>query len=465
MTEMNHMETAEPKEAGADELVSVLLETVKECFAEGDEQTLRLVLNDEHEADLAAAMRHLSEEEQQIAFRTLALPLAARVMAELDQATASDVSDAISDNEVSDLVQMMAPDDAADTLGVLQVERAERVLDLMADEEAQEARELLSYPEDTGGGIMNPDLISVSEQMTVSDGIDYVRSWVEADEVFYIYVVDAQNRLIGTVSLRRLVLARPDARIGDVMDTDPVSVDVAQDQEEIARAFDRYDYLALPVVSESGELLGQITVDDIVDVLEEEATEDIYEMAGTSREEQGERSVLGVARHRMPWLVVCLGGTLLSGVVIEVFSDLLSKVIALSLFIPAIMAMGGNTGIQTSTVTVRSLAMGQVQVAGALGVLWREIRVALSMGICLGLLATAAGWIWTGGATLGICVGLSMISAVVLSASIGALLPVVFWRLGIDPAVASGPLITTLNDIVSLTVYFCVALGLLGQLS
>lgn len=448
-------------DGGLDETTRVLLETVEECLSDNDPETLRLVLNDVHGADLAEVMKPLGEVERLAVFEVLAPELASQVLSELDTTSVLSVSEAIPDDTVAELVQNMAPDDAADTLGSLPDDLSERVLDLMDEDEAREARDLLEHPPDSGGGIMNPDLVAVAEDLTVSGAIEHLRQWGEADHVFYVYAVDRAGRLLGTVSLRRLVIARPDQQIRSIMDPDPVSVTPAMDQEEIARIFDRYDYLALPVVGEDGRLMGQITVDDIVDVIHEEATEDFYEMAGTSSDELEERSIFGVVRRRMPWLVVCLVGTLLSGGVIEVFSDVLANLIALSLFVPAIMAMGGNTGIQTSTVTVRSLATGQVHLAGTLRLLWREVRVSLVMGSCLGLLVSAVAYVWTGSGVVGACVGLSMISAVVLSASIGAVLPLTFWRLGIDPAVASGPLITTMNDIISLTAYFSLAVILL----
>jgi magnesium transporter len=236
------------------------------------------------------------------------------------------------------------------------------------------------------------------------------------------------------------------------------------DQEEIAEIFADFDLLALPVVDLQGTLVGQVTVDDIVDVIHEEATEDNLKMAATSSAEMEQRSVVAVMRRRLPWLLFCLLGTLLSGGVLDLFSGVLAALSPLVLFVPAIMAMGGNSGIQTSTVTVRSMAMGILHRHEIRQALWREFRVAAGMGLFLGIVVFAVAYLWTGGSTVAPCAGVAMFAAIVLSAILGATIPLVFRAFGIDPAVASGPLITTLNDILSLGIYFGVATALLRLL-
>lgn len=262
---------------------------------------------------------------------------------------------------------------------------------------------------------------------------------------------------MGTVSLRRMLLADREAIMGRLADLEPITVRADMDQEEIAAIFADYDLLALPVVDEQDELIGQVTVDDIVDVIHDEATEDNLKMAATSSREMEEPSALGVARRRLPWLMLCLAGTLLTGGVLDLFSGVLAAFSPLVLFVPAIMAMGGNSGIQTSTVTVRALATGVLH-RGRIGqALWRELRVASGMGLFLGAIVFAVAYLWTDGSAVASCAGLAMFAAVVLSAVIGAVIPLSFRATGIDPAVASGPLITTLNDVLSLIIYFGVA--------
>jgi len=448
--------------ASLQERREVLLETTRELLETGDLKALRLILNSQHPADLAELIPQLEEEEQPQIFEVLAESLAAEVLAEMDTPALRSIAEELDDEELSDLVEEMAPDDAADVLGELPDEQSAKVLELMEAEEAQEVRELLAHEEDTGGGIMTSRLIAVRQEMTVADAIAFLREWAEEEEIFYIYVVDEEEHLLGTVPLKRLIVAAQDTLIRELTDRDPIAVRTDMDQEEIAWVFAEYDLLAVPVVDEEGRLVGRVTVDDIVEVIEAEATEDIYVMAATSSEEREERSVLGVVRRRVPWLLVCLAGTLLSGGVIEVFHETLSRVGALLLFVPAIMAMGGNTGIQTSTVTVRRLATGAMPVGGVLGTLFRELRIALVMGLILGAVVFVVTRVWTGAMLIGGCVGLAMVAAIVFSAALGALIPLFFRGIGVDPAVASGPLITTLNDALSLGIYFTIATLLLN---
>jgi magnesium transporter len=440
----------------------VLLETARESLESGDLATMRLVLNNQHPADLADLFRHLGDGDQQRLLPLIAEPLAARMLAELDTPTLLSVAEGLDHEVLSDLVEEMPPDDAADLLGDLSEEHSERVLELMEGEEVEEVRELLSHPEDTGGGLMTSRLVAVRADMSVASAVAYLRELTDEEHIFYVYVVDEQERLLGTVPIKRLLLAPPGALISDLTRRECISVRADMDQEEIARLFADYDLVALPVVDGEGRLVGQVTVDDVVDVINKEATEDIYGLAGTSAEELEARSIAGVLRRRLPWLLVCLGGSMFSGGVIDGFHE---RVVAASsmllVFAPGIMGMGGNTGIQTSTVTVRSLATGHLKPASLWRNIWRELRVALSIGLILGLLIFGIARVWTGDWLLGSCVGLAMFSSIALASALGAMLPLLFRGAGIDPAVASGPLITTLNDGLSLVVYFTIALALM----
>jgi len=319
----------------------------------------------------------------------------------------------------------MAPDDAADVLADLPGQHGERVLSLMAHPEAQVVRELMEHPEDSGGGIMTSRLVSVAAAATVADAVDLLRARVgeSSEEPLAVFVVD-DDRLVGTVSLHRMLLADSHESMGAIADREPITVRADMGQEEIAEIFADYDLLAMPVVDASGTLVGQVTVDDIVDVIQEEATEDNLKMAATSSEEMEDRSVLSVMRHRLPWLLFCLVGTLLSGGVLDLFSGVLATLSPLVLFVPAIMAMGGNSGIQTSTVTVRSLATGILLPEQVHRALWRELRVATLMGMFLGLVVFAVAYVWTDGSTVAPCAGIAMFAAVVLSAVLGATIPI-----------------------------------------
>lgn len=448
-------------QGGLQERRDVLLETTREALAARDLATLRLVLNSQHAVDLADLLRRLDEEDRTHSLGLLAESLAAGVLAEFDPSTMVSVATQLDDRALSGIVEEMAPDDAADVLADLPGQHGERVLSLMAHPEAQVVRELMEHPEDSGGGIMTSRLVSVAAAATVADAVDLLRARVgESEEPLAVFVVD-DDRLVGTVSLHRMLLADSHESMGAIADREPITVRADMDQEEIAEIFADYDLLAMPVVDASGTLVGQVTVDDIVDVIQEEATEDNLKMAATSSEEMEDRSVLSVMRHRLPWLLFCLVGTLLSGGVLDLFSGVLATLSPLVLFVPAIMAMGGNSGIQTSTVTVRSLATGILLPEQVHRALWRELRVATLMGMFLGLVVFAVAYVWTDGSTVAPCAGIAMFAAVVLSAVLGATIPIVFRAFGIDPAVASGPLITTVNDILSLGIYFGVASALL----
>ena len=396
----------------------------------GDVATLRLVLNSQHAVDLADLLRRLDDGDRKHSLGLLAESLAAGVLAEFDVSTLVSVAAQLDDRALSGIVEQMAPDDAADVLADLSEEHSERILSLMAHGEAQVVRELMKHPEDSGGGIMTSRLVSVAVDATVADAVDHLR-------------------------------ARAGESMGAIADREPITVRADMDQEEIAEIFADYDLLAMPIVDAHGTLVGQVTVDDIVDVIQEEATEDNLKMAATSSEEMEDRSVFGVMRHRLPWLLFCLLGTLLSGGVLDLFSGVLATLSPLVLFVPAIMAMGGNSGIQTSTVTVRSLATGILLPEEVYSALWRELRVAALMGTFLGLVVFAVAYVWTDGSAVAPCAGIAMFAAVVLSAVLGATIPILFRAFGIDPAVASGPLITTVNDILSLSIYFGVASALL----
>ncbi|MCC7263818.1 MAG: magnesium transporter [Candidatus Latescibacteria bacterium] len=439
----------------------ILLETTRESLEAGDLVTMRLVLNNQHPADLADLFGDLDDEDQQRLLPLIAEPLAGRMLAEMDTSTLLSVTENLDHGVLSDLVEEMAPDDAADILGDLPEEHSEKVLELMDGEEAEDIRELLAHPEDTGGGLMTSRLVAVREDMTVASAIAHLRGMTDEEHIFYVYVVDEQDRLLGTAPIKRLLLASQDTLISDLTKRECISVRADMDQEEIARLFADYDLVALPVVDDEGRLVGQVTVDDVVDVINNEATEDIYGMAGTSAEELEARSIGGVLRRRLPWLLVCMGGSMFSGAVIDGYSGIVAASSMLWVFVPGIMGMGGNTGVQTSTVTVRSLATGHLKTGALWANLWREMRVAMSIGVILGLLIYGVARLWSGDAVLGECVGLAMFSSITLASLLGALIPVLFRSVGIDPAVASGPLITTLNDGLSLVVYFTIALGLM----
>jgi magnesium transporter len=355
----------------------------------------------------------------------------------------------------------MAPEEAADLLGGLPDEQAEQVLELMEPQEQQQVQNLLQYPEDSVGGRMRPVLAVVPQDRTAAEAIDMLRTMPPDQPLFYVYVVDEQNRLVGAVSLRGLVTSPPGTVLKDICDRDVIRVPADADQEALAAIFSKYELLAVPVVDAQGRLLGRVTVDDIFDVIEEEVTEDAYKMAGLNEEELGSWSPVRVALARLPWLLICLGGTMLTGVVAYVFRFTIKETIGIVAFIPAIGAMGGNMGLQTSTVAVRGMATGQLDRVSPLRHILKEIGSALLVALTCGSVMGVVARFWVGNPMLGVVVGVAMFAAMSTAAMLGAVLPLLLRRLSIDPAIASGPLLTTVNDSLAQFMYLGLATLLL----
>jgi magnesium transporter len=433
-----------------------------------DDKLLAVALENVHPVEIAQAMRRLNPEDQERVMELLSPEDASESLLALrgiDEGAGIELAEELDTDELSEMLNVMEPDDAADVVADLPEEDAAEVLDLMEDEESRDVQELLKYSEDTAGGIMTSEFTALEENMNTDEAIHYLREHAPGRQIFYVYVTGKAGELLGTVSLDKLITGDPNMRLGDLAIPNVISVTPNIDREEAARLVTQYDMLALPVVDEQNRLLGVITIDDAMDVQQEEATEDIYKLAGTSDDELLSRSVLKVAQIRLPWLFICLAGSLFSGFVIHRFSGTLSQAIAIASFIPAIMAMGGNTGLQSSTATVRGIATGYISLTRIAGVILKEIRTALLMGIVCGIIMAVVAFLWgSGQLVLGLVVGMSIFLAVSLSATLGVLIPITFKRMNVDPAVASGPFITMINDITGLVVYLTLATVLIKHL-
>ena len=345
-------------------------------------------------------------------------------------------------------------------LGELAPEKCEEVLKCMALEDSQKARSALGYPEGTAGRMMNTDYLSRQEGDTAGEAVKRVREASERQIVFYLYVTDRENRLTGVLSLRELLVAPPDSPLKKLMNPEVISVGTGTDQEEMARQVTRYNLLAIPVVDRENRIVGIITFDDVIDVLREEASEDILKLAGAGLPEEElvlYASSLKSARFRLPWLLTALFGTILCAGIIWSFRFTLHEVVALVAFIPVIAAMGGNVGVQSSTVVVRGLATGHIDPAHLWRVFAKELKVGLIMASVCGGIVGGVAYVWHGHGILGVVLGLSMFTAMTFAAAMGSLVPVFLQRQGIDPAVSSGPFVTTLNDITGLSIYLGLA--------
>jgi magnesium transporter len=437
----------------------ILARNLDAFLEEHREGELAGLLAELHPADAAELIMGLEEEEDRsVVFSLLTTEMAPQVLMELPEAEREDLVQTIPAEQLSRIISEMDSDDAADVVGGLDDDEAAEVLGFFKPEESAEVRRLLLYDEDTAGGIMQLELVRAKEDETQQEVVEHIRrAEDEVEGLNYVYVVDRAGRLRGWVTLRRLLLARPDDLVRDLMSDCELVINVHEDQEAVVQKFKKYDSRSSPVVDDQGRLLGRITVDDVFDVFHEEVDEDFYRMAGTSEEEIYSDSVFKISRLRLPWLLANLSGGLVTGYLVWQFKVALRDVLALVTFIPAIMALGGSVGIQSSTIVVRNLALNRLPSGRMAGMFFKELRVALVMGLVCGIGGALVAKLWHGQAILGLVVGLSMFSAIILSSVLGALTPAFFRRLNIDPALAAGPFVTMCNDILGILLYMGIA--------
>jgi magnesium transporter len=439
-----------------DQKLQMLLDTVRRLIRRGAYPNLSKVISKSHPADIAHLFTYLVPKEQQILFNLIEnTETAASVLSELDHNTGALLLEKIGRETITQVLQEMAYDDAVEIIRNLPEDIAEEILSTMQDEHSEEIEQLLQYTEDTAGGIMSTEIFSLPEDTTVQGAIEALQQARDAEMVFYVYVTDDHGHLVGVMSLRQLLAVPPATLLKDVMVTEVIKVRTDKDQEEVAHLVAKYNILAIPVVDEWNKLVGLVTVDDVIDVMREEATEDIYKMAGASQEElmYGFKS-FKVAQLRLPWLVINLFGGLITGYLMWQFKATLNEVIALITFIPVITGMGGNVGGQSATIVVRGFATGHIDFSTLGQVILKELRVGIIMGTVCGVTVALVATLWHGNPFLGLVVGLAMVSAMTVAASMGALAPSFFKRIGIDPAIASSPFVQTANDITGILIYF-----------
>jgi len=442
----------------------ILVESIRRLLRRGATSHLRKIVNKTHAADLSVVFRSLSFSHQRKLFDLIqGAEQKGNLFSELDEDTFQDLVQDIQDGELVDIFETMPTDDVADLISRLPEERSQVILEKMHKDGSEEVEELLQYDDDTAGGIMLPDFVSLSEDITAREAIESLQKEnLEVEMPFYLYVVDQYGKLAGVVSLRQLVVVPPETPLKNFMTTDVFSVQTDMDQEEVAKIVARYDILAVPVVDENHSLVGIVTVDDVIDIFRKEATEDILKMAGVGEEFVETKSIFKSTRLRLPWLFAsCLGG-LFAAFVIGKYEASLSQVAFLAAFIPVIMGMGGNIGTQSSTIVVRGLATGRLHVRDIWKVVTKELAIGLTLGLVYGLLIAGVAQFRYSLVMLATAVALSVLSSMSLAALVGSLVPMAFARINIDPAVATGPFVTTAIDIISVFFYFKIATTLLG---
>ena len=431
-----------------------LIEEVKHFAEQGNRQGLKKLIDDMRAADLADLIEYLDPEERLFIFNLLEPDGAGEVLVEIETPVQERILKDLDNQAITEIVQGLDSDDAADLVGDLPDDRAREIIERVGDEVSEELEKLLPYPEDTAGGIMALEFVAVKADASVKDAIDTIREKrEEVENLYYIWVVDDLGKLVGVISLKDLVLEPTDRKISDIMNPEVISVHVDTDQEEVARLVKKYDLVAIPVVGDDQRLAGRITHDDIIDVIEEEADEDISLMAGVIDQEIAEESTLKISRARLPWLIAGLFGGIIAAAVINQFESSLEKILALSFFFPVIMAMGGSTGTQAATIVVRGMATGDISLVNIGKRLWMEMRVALVNALVCGILLALIVGTWVSDYGLGSVVGLALVLIIVNAGVIGSAVPMALKKWNIDPALATGPFVTTSNDILSLLIY------------
>ncbi len=467
MADVNNIEEV-PR--GAFEVDAVLAADLSELIDAGERGMVLNLTADLYPADLARLLEHLSHERAQLVFSWLGVEQASEVLTELDSGLRSLFLEEAHPERLTELIDELDTDDAVDILSELPEALAEQVIPGLED--AADVRELLAYGEETAGGIMGTEYVAVPAGATVAEATEEVRRHAETVEQLYeLYVVDAEGRLTGWAPLHRLLLARAEAPIASISDADVHAVTPGVDQEQVARIMERYDLVSLPVVDEAGRMIGLITIDDVVDVIRDEAEEDLQIMSGISTgDEEHSDSVFSISRGRLPWLLLGLAGAFLSGSVITGFQDGLQRAWVLAVFIPVVTAMGGNAAVQSAAIAVQGLISDDVWTGELLRRMAKELTVALANGLVLSSLLGAAvvgvSFVFphvlqmssgVEGLRLAATVGLSLFTVIVVATTNGAFMPFLLRHFGVDPASAMGPFVTTLNDIIGLSIYFFVA--------
>jgi len=442
----------------------ILLDSIKRLFRRGASTHLHKIVNKTHAEDLAAVFRFLTLREQEAIFGLMDdVEREAILLSELEEEILINLIEDLPAEKIARILEQMPKDDVADLIGKLSDERSQTLLDLMAKEESEEVEGLLRYDEDTAGGIMLPDFIALKDDTTAREAIEALqKDYADVEMPFYLYVVDDQGHLVGVISLRQLVVVPPHTRLKAIMATDVVSVNTETDQEEVAKIVARYNILAVPVVDEDHKPVGIVTVDDVVDIFREEATEDILKMAGAGEDLIESQSIFRSTRTRLPWLLASWLGGIIAFLIIGYFENSLSKLVYLAAFIPIIMGMGGNIGTQSSAIVVRGLSTGRLNIKQIWQVVLKELAVGFSLGFICGLLLGVVAHFRYNLWLLGLTVGLAVMCSMTIAATVGSLVPMVLARIHIDPVVATGPFVTTSIDILSIFFYFQIATILLG---
>ena len=441
------------------------LENIKELLDTKQYTRLRQRLAEMNEADVASALEELEEKDQLKVFRILPKDMAADVFSYMDVEIQQFIITSLSEKDAGVIIDNLMADDATDLLEEMPANMVKRLLAAASPETRRDINNLLRYPEDSAGSIMTVEFVDLKENLTVGQAIERIRNiGVDSETINICYVLDARRKLIGTVALRYLLLSQPDDIIGDIMHENVISINTMMDQEEVARQFKKYDFTSMPVVDNENRLVGIITVDDIVDIMEQEATEDIEKMAAIVPTDKPymRTGVFETWKKRIPWLLLLMISATFTGKIIASFEDALSVYVVLTAFIPMLMDTGGNAGGQASVTIIRGLSLDEIEFRDVFRVVWKEIRVAVVCGITLAVANFAKLMLLDRvGLQVSLVVCTTLVAVVIIAKFVGCTLPMLAKKLGFDPAVMASPFITTIVDAISLLIYFGIATELL----
>lgn len=447
------------------------LSNVERFLENHQELELHNYLENMHAADIAEVLENLEEEDQKLVFGLLTDELATEVLEEVSSEDFSTLLKALSYEKKVAILDLMSQDDIVDKLSELPESRQREIIAFLDYEDAADVKELLIFEEYTAGRLMTKDYVSIQKDYSIYYAIETLRAIApDAETIYYIYVTDDLERLVGVISLRELIVSAPNRSVASVMNENLITVNVNDDQEEVAKIVSKYDLLAIPVIDDNDVLRGIITIDDVLDIIEEEATEDIYKFAGSSDEEVYENDatlferVKNSVKSRLPWLIITIFGGLLSATVLTHFQSTISANASLALFMPLLAGMGGNVGTQSSTITVRNIALHEIEGSGIFRTLIHEVSVGLFVGIVCSVIVGIAALIMKTEYHIAFIVGISMWANMATAATIGTIVPLVFKKIGVDPAVASAPFITTTIDLTGLSIYFTLATLMMARM-
>lgn len=442
----------------------VVLEELRAMLEEGQVTDAVTLLEELHPADQAQVLSHLDAESRAPLLPRIPQEGLAEILSFLDEETRHHIVVELEAAVLGPLLDLVERDVAVDILHQLDPELAREALAGMT--RALDVAPLLRHPDETAGGRMTSDFVALNGEWTVDQALSHLRrTKPDVEQAFYLYVVDDERRLEGVVSLRQLIVAAPEVRVAELMTPDVVSVEASEDQEEVARRVARYNFVALPVVDAGRHLIGVVSVDDVMDVAEEEATEDMYRLAGLTEDESLLRPVGRSLLPRLGWLLIALVSVTGAAAVVNAFEGTIERVVALAVFMPMIAALGGNAGIQTITLVVRSLALGKVEIRDVRRVLQREMTLGVANGMIVGLLVGALAYVWKDNVALAVIAGVAMLLNMATAVTAGVLVPLSLRALRLDPALASGVLVTTFTDVLGLFIFLGLATLMVERLA